>query len=288
MTTLDAELHDLLAWGSELEGFTETHARDGLVLAHSYIEGIPDGDGGWIAGIGAVHERCALLLATDLAWLLWLDDCFDLGEAPVDLDLLLAAIDGPAWSREGRGYQHLRTQMQQATTCPRALAVWTQTASDVFRAYHRNAEWARAPRPLSYGEYLDNGEHSIATTHFVATTALIYGWDLAARLRKDTFRRCLRHLSLLTRLQNDLASAERERHDRTPANAVLLLEPMIGPTGARELVRRELDGYRRSLHRDLTEIDRGDPFCGFVNVLVRATDQYYSDPRARYQVTDPI
>jgi hypothetical protein len=287
MSTLEAELHDLLEWGRGLEGFTETHARDGLVLARGYIDGIPDGGGGWIAGIGAVHERCALVLAMDLAWLLWLDDCFDLGEAPVDLDLLLAAVDGPARSREGRGYQHLRAQIQRASTCPRAIAMWTQTAIDVFRAYHLNAEWARAPRPLSYGEYLDNGERSIATTHFIAATALVYGWDLAARLLDEGFRRCLRHLSLLTRLQNDLASAERERHDRTPANAVLLLEPLLGSTAAHELVRRDLDGYRSLLHRDLTEIDPEDPFRGFVNVLVRATDQYYSDPRARYEVTEP-
>jgi hypothetical protein len=140
---------------------------------------------------------------------------------------------------------------------------------------------------VSYGEYLDNGEHSIATTHFVAATALVYGWDLADHLLDERFRRCLRHLSLLTRLQNDLASAERERHDRTPANAVLLLEPILGPEAAQELVRRDLDGYRRLLHRDLAEIDPGDPFRGFANVLVHATDQYYSDPRARYRVTVP-
>ena len=231
MSTPDAELNDLLAWGRGLEGFTETHARDGLVIARGYISGIPDPTGGWIAGIGAVHERCGLLLAMDLAWLLWLDDCFDLGDAAVDLDPLLAAVDGPARSREARGFQHLRAQIQRATTCPRAIALWTRTAIDVFRAYHLNAEWARAPRTLSYGEYLANGEHSIATTHFVATAALVYGWDLAARLHDEGFRRCLRNLSLLTRLQNDLASAERERADRTPANAVLLLEPAPACSG---------------------------------------------------------
>lgn len=284
MPTQDTELDDLLAWGRALEGFTEVHARDALALARGYIEGIPDGEGGWISGIGAVHERCALLLAMDLAWLLWLDDRFDLGAAPVDVGLLLAAVGGPARTPEGRGYQHLRAQIQRATGCPHALALWTRTAIDVFRAYHLNAEWARVAHPLSYGEYLDNGEHSIATTHFVAATALIYGWDLTTRFRSEGFRRCLRHLSLLTRLQNDLASAERERRDGTPANAVLLLEPMVGPAAAWEFVRGELEGYRRAVQRDLTGLDREDPLCRFVNVLVRATDQYYSAPRARYAV----
>ena len=284
MPTQDAELQELLAWGRGLEGFTETHARDGLVLAHGYIDGLPDSGGGWISGIGAVHERCALLLAMDLAWLLWLDDCFDLGDAPVDLDLLLAAVDGPARSREGHGFQHLRAQMLRTNTCPRAIAAWTRTAIDVFRAYHLNAEWARAPRSLSYGEYLDNGVHSIATTHFVAATALVYGWNLADRLLDEGFCRCLRHLGLLTRLQNDLASAERERCDGTPANAVLLLEPTLGPAAAREFVRQDLDGYRRLLRRDLAAIAPEDPFRRFANVLVSATDQYYSDPRERYRV----
>jgi hypothetical protein len=288
VSTPEAELRELLAWGRGLEGFTETHAGDGLVLAHRYIDGLPGEDGRWVQGIGVVYDRCAVLLAMDLAWLLWFDDCFDLGDAPVDFDLLLGAIHGPARSREGRGFQHLRAQMEQASTAPSAIGAWTRTAIDVFHAYQFNAEWSRTAQSLSYGEYLDNGERSIATAHFVAATALVYGWDLSARLLNEDFRRCLRHLGLLTRLQNDLASAERERYDRTPANAVLLLEPTLGQAAAREFVQQDLDGYRRLLQRDLAGFSPKDPFRIFANILVSGTDRYYSDPRERYQVPESL
>lgn len=47
-----------------------------------------------------------------------------------------------------------------------------------------------------------------------------------------------------------------------------------------------LDGNRHLFHRDVAKICFEDPFHRFANVLVRATDKYYTDPREGYRATE--
>jgi hypothetical protein len=75
-------LAQLVAWGRDVPGFTVEHARDGLVLSHAFIDGVPDRHGHFVPGVGVHDGRSVYLLAMDLAWLFWLDDCSLWGAAP--------------------------------------------------------------------------------------------------------------------------------------------------------------------------------------------------------------
>jgi hypothetical protein len=238
-----------------------------------------------VAGIGVANERSVFLLALDLAWLLWIDDRFDL-YGPVELPPLLAAVEGEPTTVEGRGFHMLRTRMAEETNDPVAFQVWLDSAVEAFHAHHENGEFARGRHSWSYAEYLDNAERSIATFHFVATVALIYGWDLPTRMASPQFRRFIRHLNLTTRIQNDLASADKERESGVRANALMICESYMSRSEAWAFIMAERLGYQRLLEQDL-DLLAEDNFAVLGRIIVASTEKYYRIPRERYRLNSP-
>jgi hypothetical protein len=186
---------------------------------------------------------------------------------------------------EGRAFHSLRDRLTREIGCG-PERYWLETVIGVISAYDENDRLAREPNwQLSYAEYLANGEESIATAQFVATFAWAYGFEMQARLTEVPFRRFLHDLTRFTRLQNDLASVERERSDGGGANALLVMEPIVGAEAARAFVTRERNGYWRLLCRDIERLGPTDPFARLARVLVAATQSYYDSPRERYSVS---
>lgn len=282
-----AVLQELVSWGQELQGFKESHASDGLTMAQGYVEGVADDQGRRVPGIGPARggERQMFLMALDLCWLLWLDDRFDThatSAQPTDWQALLRAATDPPTTLESAAFYRVRTRMAHESPRASDYKLWLDSTLALFEAYHENELLARGDRTWGYAEYLDNGEISIALPQFIATVSLAYDFHFADRLAEPQYGRAVRSLALTTRLQNDLASVEKERRDGDLANAVLLLEPLLGPQPALALVLAERQSYERLLHRDLDALPPDDPLPPLARIILASTERYYRLPRERY------
>lgn len=276
-------LNELLEWGRALEGFTRSHATDAVALVDGYIHGV-EVEGRRVNGIGAPREDAALLLSIDIAWLLWLDDCFDQKPGPpIRWEELARSVDRPCDLVEAEGFARVRARMEEATTGEAEIRSWLESTIDVFRAYHQNELFGRGEKPFTYGEYLQNGETSIAAMQFLATISLVYGLAIGERMKDTRFRRMIRNLCLTMRLQNDLASADKERAQQYRANAVLVLEEHMPGSRATAFVLAERRGYERIMREDMDAIlAPNDPVAGVIEVLLASTELYYAIPRERY------
>lgn len=276
-----AQLND---FGDDLEGFTESYAVDGLVMAQGFAAGTRNSEGQFIAGFCVEDEHSVWLMALDLTWLLWLDDRIDLSTAAgpcIDWGSLLQPGASSLMSAEGRSFSRIRAHMAKAAPTAGAFAAWQDSAAALLRAYHAN--WLLSAGQLSWGyaEYLENGEVSIALPHFLATVSLACNYRM--ELRGDSlFRRIVRNLSLASRLQNDLASAEKERSVGDRANAVLLIERYMAPPQARGFVLAEQLSYEKMLLADLEALAPSDPLIQFSKIILAMMDVFYKAPRKRY------
>jgi hypothetical protein len=277
-------LSQLNDFGHDLEGFTESYAVDGLVMAQGFVAGTRNSEGHFVAGIGVEDERSVWLMALDLTWLLWLDDRIDIGTASVpciDWDSLLQPQAPSLTSVEGRSFSRICAHMAKAAPTPAAFAAWQDSAVALLSAYHANWRLSAGRLSWGYAEYLENGEVSIALPHFLATVSL--ACDYRMELRGDPlFRRIVRNLSLASRLQNDLASAEKERSVGDRANAVLLIERYTTPCQAREFVLAEQLSYEKMLLANLQSLDPSDPMIQFSTIILAMMDVFYKAPRKRY------
>lgn len=279
-------LSQLLAWGRDVPGFTAEHARDGLTLSHAFVDGVTDARGRFVPGLGANDGRSVFLLAMDLAWIFWLDDCFDLRteRSRTDLDALARAAEHAPSTPETLGFARLRERFITQTNDPAAYRLWFETAVDIFRAYQENDARTRGPDGWSYAEYLQNGEDGITVPHVAATYSLLWGLNMPARVSDPTFRRVVSNLSRLMRLQNDYFSVEKERREVNRSNAALIMEDHgLTPAEALAFVRAEMDGLERLVLRDLSA-NEADPFATFARVLIAGTELFYLTPRDRYRV----
>lgn len=274
-------LKRVLAWAEDLEGFTDQHARHGLTFAQLVIDGMRRGADG---ATDFCNDRALFLLAIDSACCaLWLDDRFDRGSQRVNVEALLRAAQGEAATPEARGFARLCARFREEARNETEYDLWLETALQTFHAYEAGALVSRGERTWSYAEYMDSGEHGVVIAHLMTGVSLAHGLGMPQRMRDPRFRRFVSHLCRAMRLQNDLASVERERADGVHANAVLVLEDAMGPTQARAFVSTEKDGYRRLLSKDLDELGTRDIFSVLARALWSAAEYFYVVDPARYQ-----
>lgn len=270
-------LRDVVAWGAGLAGFSVDHAMDGVILAEGYLSGFHDADGRRVPGIGPASYEVSLVLAMDIAWLLWLDDRFDLspgGEA--------SSFSRSYRASEDRGFVDLRSRVARAAKDERALRAWVDASEVVVEAYREDHLFSRGERSFTYVEYIENGEKSIGVRQCVATIAALLGYDMPSRLGDQRFQGMLRNLSLAMRLQNDLMSAEAERALGDKANAVFILEASLLGEDAKAFIDVEQAGYTILLHRDLSALGEGDPFSRIARVMMGMTERFYRIETTRY------
>lgn len=285
-----AILRELNAWSQGIWRFTEKHAADGLLFGQSIIDGLSQGGVARAAGKRTSNkrtssERPVFLLALDTAFCLWIDDCYDASPesgALVDIDALTRVKDRRPTIPEAKGFLRFRKRFREEAESNAAYRLWLDSAIDMLRAYHENMHVPRSGRPWTYAEYMQNGESSIAVMHIVATLSLIYCLDMPARMRDPRFLRIMRNLCRTMRLQNDLASVERERADGVQSNAVLIMERTMTPELAWSFVLEEKDGYERLLRRDLKALPADDPFTAIAGTMIALTEKFYAINRERY------
>jgi hypothetical protein len=282
-------LNEVLQWGEDVPDFKRSHAVDGLTIAQVYADGIQGEHGLHAEGIGNGRERSLPLLAIDLSWLIWLDDRFDSPKDPtklVDVDALVqvAAWDNPTapTTPEAEAFSRLRARFEPEADDDAARRLWLSATVDVFRAYHKNAAFSHGGGRWSYAEYLQNGEGSIAVMHCIAAISLLYGYDMPARVSDPGFTRMIRNLSLAMRLQNDLASAAKERVEGDSANAVLIVDEFMAPDRAADFILAQRNGYERLLAADLQALGHNDPFSRIARVMITTLELFYCVPRERY------
>jgi hypothetical protein len=278
-----AVLDQICTWGRAFHGFTQGHARNGLALVQLCAEGVPDAAGTLIPGVGPQDEHGLYLLGKHMAWLFWLDERFD---APpdrgvvVDYPALLQAFEERPRTPEGEALSAVRESLFRLPRSAAARRLWDDTARASFHACRENDLLARGERSWSYAEYLHNSEHSGSLPNVVATISLVYDLDMPARLLCPSLRSMIHHLSMVVRLQNDLASVDKERASGERANAVLLLEGLMPTPQARAFALADLKGYTRLLERDLDSLGTLDPFARLAHVLLGAAAHVYrSDAR---------
>lgn len=272
---VDEAAREALEWGAGLPGFVPAHALHAAALARAFTEGL-GGDGGALA-----------LSALDLACVLWVDDRFDAAGEPdgeaEPWDALRAALCGGSAATPGAaGLARLAARFRAAAPHPDDHAWWTATLLDVLRASDRDRALSRGGGTFSWGEYLRNGEHSIAVAHTVAALSLAHGLGLAAESGEPRPRRALRWLCLSMRLRNDLASVERERREGNRANGVFVMERHLPPGEALAFVEAERRGYERMLAEELAGFAPGHPFPRVARVIADEVERFYAAPTSRY------
>jgi len=285
-------LKELMKWGERLEGFDGEHAADAVTLCTGYIEGVNDSSGHFVDGIGVKNERSLFLLSMDIAWLLWLDDRFDLNPAQsqdlLDWQALARSVEvNQPTTPEAIAYSLVRECLAHEATNEAAYEFWLHSTTELFRAYHENELQSRGEKNWSYTEYLVNGEISIAAMQFLATLSLVYDLDMPERMREERFQRMIRHLCLAMRLQNDLASSAKERLENNRANAVLIVEEFMPNDTALAFVAAQEKAYERLVFEDVSRLPPQDPFARIIKVLLASTQRYYDIPRERYSERTP-
>jgi len=283
-------LERLKDFGSDLEGFADSYAADGLQMAHGFIDGVRDISGRFVPGIGVAGDRALWLMALDLTWLLWLDDQIDTSAASgrlIDWGPLLSIDDQASTSAEGRSFMKMRAYMSQEAPTSAAFTAWRDTAVALFHAYRENWLLSAGERSWGYAEYLQNGEISIALPHFISTVSLACNYGMESRT-DALHTRVIRNLAIATRLQNDLASAEKERSVGDRANAVLLVERFMTKDQAREFMQAERLSYERALFKDLDLLPAHDPLVRLSRVILATMDVFYQDPRDRYALSPKV
>lgn len=279
-------LQRLLAWGEPIPGFKPAHAVDGLTVVQGYLQGVDDPRGGRIEGLGMRDEDSLFLVALDLTWTFWQDDCFDgallSSSEPVDLAAALRALTEPPSTPAGIGLFHLRKRFAEAARSPDDYQLFLDTAAAVLRAWHVEERWARESTTPSYTAYMENGIDSTTIPHVLAAISLVYGLDMPARLSNPPFQGLIRHLALSSRLQNDLLGIERDRREGSPANAVLITERFMTAQLAHGFVADQRLAHERLLAQHSRELGVDDPFARLALAMLASQEQFYLTPRERY------
>jgi Terpene synthase family 2, C-terminal metal binding len=278
-------LTELNAWCQEIPRFTAKHAADGLLFGQNIIAELSQRGVAPAGGEGPYSDRAVFLLALDTAFCLWIDDCYDASPesgALIDIDALTRVADEPPATPEAEGFLRFRRRFREETDEDAAYRLWLDSALDMLRAYHENMHVPRSGRQWTYAEYMQNGESSIAVMHIVTTLSLISRFDMPARMRDARFLRIMRNLCRTMRLQNDLASVERERDDGVQSNAVIVMERALPAEAAWSFVLAEREGYERLLRRDLEGLPAGDPFTAVALTMIAITEKFYVINRDRY------
>lgn len=271
----------ILAW-SEARGIPalrEDHATDGLFCADGYLDTI------------AKEDRDRLfLMALDVTFWFWIDDRIDQNltkpESLVKWDLLFESLNGraaPDATEESTFLHQLGAEL-----LPRAKARvdydwWISSAIHSLRGFREEELIARGDPPPTLVEYLETGAWSMPMPNVVATGSLLCHLDIADRRRDLTIASMDRYLSAYSRLENDLAGVEKERLEKSPSNAVLLMERYMPNVKAREFVLELKKGYAALVHRCLITLPADDPLGRFIRATMEIHSQWYGAIPDRYQ-----
>jgi hypothetical protein len=282
---------ELLAWGDQLPGFAREHVRHGIRLARCIVEGVEDRDGNFHPGLGARHPDSFFDLALDIAWIFWLDDCFDSNPEQSSNRLLCladfedSADDAPleVWSAAA-----VRAGMRSIQDCPDDEAIlWMDSVVEMTKAFQRNKRSSRSGVDWTFAEYLDNGEQSSAAPHFLATVSMLYGLDLPRRMTDPSFTRILRHLSLEMRLENDLVSCEKEMDEGDNANVILIMNRFMPRDAVFDFIEEQRSGYERMVLDDLDELTPDDPLGRVMRLVLEGAHWFHSVEQDRYSKPSP-
>lgn len=279
-------LAEIMAWGSKLPGFGRDHARHGVRLARCIVEGVEDREGHFHAGMGARHPETMHDLALDIAWIFWLDDCFDSHPEQSSNRMLciddFESVDNDAplevWSAA-----EVRAGMRSLKHCSEAdMVLWMDSVVEMTKAFQRNKRASREGEEWTFVEYLDNGELSSATPHFLATVSLLYGLDLAARLTDPTFTRTMRLLCLEMRLENDLVSAEKELEEGDSANVTQIMNRFMPLSIVTEFIEEQRRGFEQMVLDALDDLGPHDPFARAMRLVLEGAHWFHAVERDRY------
>jgi hypothetical protein len=283
-------LDRLMSWGAALDDFRPVDAVNALTIVQGYVEGARDGEGRFVEGIGDGDEEKLYLFALDLTWMFWLDELFDsqdVNDPLIEIDPILHALSGGAPTTPAAAGCHLlRQAFDSSRDCTDEYGLWIETALAIPKAWRVEQQLSKRTIELSYEQYLDNGFNSSGVPHIVATASLLYGFDLAARMKVEPDTESLfRNLSLFCRLQNDVSSVEKERREGTLANAVFVAERSMPADRSVAFVEEELRRHEHMLKRDIERVSRRvprDPFCQMARVMGEANKVLYANPHGGY------
>jgi hypothetical protein len=280
-------LAEIMAWGSKLPGFAQSHARQGIRVARCIVEGIEDRDGNAHPGIGAPSPHTLHDLALDIAWNFWLDDCFDSHPEQSSNRMLCLddfessdTDDAPleVWSAA-----EVRAGMRSVVDASEAgLALWMDSVVEMTKAFQRNKRASREGEEWTFAEYLDNGERSSTVPHVLATIALLYGLDMPQRMTDPAFTRLIRHLSLEIRLENDLMSAEKELEEGDSANVTQIMNRFMPLSIVTDFIEEQRQSYERMVLDDLDALMPDDVFGRAMRLLLEAAHWFYTVEQDRY------
>ena len=183
MSQTERALQQVLEWGRSLTGFADEHAveavRGGqyiLQRVHSSLREISDS-----TGRDPEDETSIVAFYRELALLLWLDDCNDLGLiAPEQLAGVEQAL-GQGVPCALPGFEGCcaacfagRARLRPSRLCSASRR--TRCYCAALRAGHAQAAGAER---WSYAEYLHNGIESIAYANVFCCLSLLWGLDMA-------------------------------------------------------------------------------------------------------------
>jgi len=277
---------ELLTWGEKLHGFGREHVRHGVRLARCIVDGVEDQDGNFHPGIGTPHPDVFHDLALDVAWIFWLDDCFDSNpEQSSNRMLCLADFDDAAedaplevWSAAA-----VRKGMRSVVEGRAAeMILWMDSVVEMTKAFQRNKRSSRSGDQWTFAEYLDNGEQSSAVPHFLATVSMLYGLDLPQRLSDPSFTRTIRHLSLEMRLENDLVSVDKEIDEGDHANVMLIMNRFMPREAVFDFIEEQRCGFERMVIEDLDDLLPDDLLANAMRLVLEGAHWFHKIEQDRY------
>jgi hypothetical protein len=271
----------LLDWADTecVPDFRRDHARDGLFVAERYLDNKMTED-----------KEKLFLLALDVTFWFWMDDRVDenlLRSSIVDWDLLFRSLQGSApvnATPEGKFLSRLGAELATRAESRIDHDWWLLSAAESLEGFREEEVAARGGPLPSLVEYLENGARSMPMSNILATASSLYSMNVATRRRDSNFAKLERCLCLFTRLENDLHGFEKERRERSPTNAVLLMEQFMPVERAMEFVLKQKHGYGMLLHSLLAAMTPGDQFVRFVRSTVAAHEEWYGQMPDRYSV----
>lgn len=233
-----------------------------------------------------LSEEDRLLLLTDIAVFVWVDDVFDRAQERTPVPWRNLIPGAPVPNREAVVFDRLHTAMRDRGGNPEALELWLSTGVAFLELQERDwaARRAGEKRLWTFLDYMLEAEVNSTIQHMLSTLSLLHGLDMHERMEEVEFRSYLRNIGVLARLLNDLASVERERKEAAPRNVVLFLEGQLDGAGARSLIETRVKTHREHLARDRRQLNENDPLADAGAVMLSAIERIYGLPGVRYEV----
>ncbi|PCK77789.1 terpene synthase family protein [Rhizobium sophoriradicis] len=293
MIQTERALQKVLEWGRSLTGFADEHAVEAVRGGQYILQRIHPSlrETSARTGRDAQDETLIVAFYRELALLFWLDDCNDLGLiAPEQLAAVEQALgQGVPCALPGfEGCGVLRASLAALAYDRRDYAQLlddTRCYCAALRAGHAQA--AEAQR-WSYAEYLHNAIDSIAYTNVFCCLSLLWGLEMATLRARPAFRKVLRLISTIGRLQNDLHGHDKDISAGDGDNAAILLQQRYPAMPVEEFLNDELAGHARMLHRVMAEERFPAPWGPLIEAMSAIPAQYYQTSTSRYRSDDPL